>query len=62
MLEFRLMDSVDPTFYLVCTMDSEEFQRLSIAQNILVTFDSFPSKVIDFVNLIQSTAKEPHPR
>ena len=61
-IQVRLLDPQDATFFLVSDLDEAQFSHLQQDQNILVGFDAFPSKLIDFIHLIQENAKDPSPR
>lgn len=52
-IETRLMDSSEPLFYYVSLLDEASFYTLSKIQNILVGFDSFPTKLVEFFELVK---------
>jgi spindle assembly abnormal protein 6 len=52
-IEIRVMDSIEPLFYYVCLLDETSFYSLSKNQNILVGFEAFPAKLVDFFNLVK---------
>src|ERR1700722_20380524 len=47
------MDSVDPLFYYISIIDDTLFYALSRTQNILVGFDAFPTKLVEFFGLVK---------
>lgn len=54
-IETRLMDSSEPLFYYVFLLDENSFYSLSKTQNILVGFDSFPTKLVEFFELSKNS-------
>jgi spindle assembly abnormal protein 6 len=61
-LEIQLTDETDPFFLYQLEITEEEFHILKNEQTLLVDFAQFPFKVIELLELCNSSAGDPSPK